>query len=182
MALFLTVLHVVVCIVIVVVVLLQRGKGAEVGAVFGGGGSSTVFGSRGAGNFLTKITTGSAVLFMLTSLSLAYFAREDARSTLFEESETSGEEASPFEEVAPGVPGDEAGGGFEEVPGAAGEASDEVSEVFEEVPQAVQDAMQEAPDAIDEALERVAPGFGSEASPDATALPPGAPAADESVR
>jgi preprotein translocase subunit SecG len=165
----------VVCIVIIVVVLLQRGKGAEVGAVFGGGGSSTVFGSRGAGNFLTKITTGSAILFMLTSLSLAYFAREDARSTLFEDNEAIGEETSPFEEVAPGVPGDDAGESFEEVPGTAGEVSDEV---FQEVPQAVE----EVPDPIDEALERVAPGFDSEASPDATALPPGAPSTDEGVR
>jgi preprotein translocase subunit SecG len=75
---FLTVLHVMVCIVIVVVVLLQRGKGAEIGAVFGGGASSTVFGSRGAGNFLTKITTGAAITFMCTSLALAYF-NADAR-------------------------------------------------------------------------------------------------------
>ena len=78
MTTFLTVLHVMVCIVIVVVVLLQRGKGAEIGAVFGGGASSTVFGSRGAGNFLTKITTGAAITFMCTSLALAYFSA-DAR-------------------------------------------------------------------------------------------------------
>jgi preprotein translocase subunit SecG len=45
---------------------------ADIGAVFGGGASSTVFGSRGAGNFLTKLTTGSALVFMVTSLSLAY--------------------------------------------------------------------------------------------------------------
>ena len=74
MTTFLTVLHVMVCFVIVVVVLLQRGKGAEIGAVFGGGASSTVFGSRGAGNFLTKITTGAAITFMCTSLALAYFS------------------------------------------------------------------------------------------------------------
>ena len=76
MSTFLTVLHVMVCIVIIVVVLLQRGKGAEIGAVFGGGASSTVFGSRGAGNFLTKITTGAAITFMCTSLALAYFSAE----------------------------------------------------------------------------------------------------------
>ena len=69
----LTVLHVIVCIFLIAVVLLQRGKGAEMGAVFGGGASSTVFGSRGAGNFLTKLTkTARAVIFMLTSLSLSY--------------------------------------------------------------------------------------------------------------
>lgn len=69
---FLVVLHIMACTVLVLVVLLQRGKGSDIGAALGGGGSNTVFGSRGAGNFLTKLTTGSAVIFMLTSLSLAY--------------------------------------------------------------------------------------------------------------
>ena len=72
MIVVLTTLHVIVCIFLVAVVLLQRGKGAEIGAVFGGGASSTVFGSRGAGNFLTKLTTGSAIVFMMTSLTLSY--------------------------------------------------------------------------------------------------------------
>ena len=72
MTIFATVLHVMVCLILIVVVLLQRGKGAEIGAVFGGGASSTVFGSRGAGNFLTKLTSGAAVVFMLTSLYLSY--------------------------------------------------------------------------------------------------------------
>ena len=69
---FLITLHVMVCLVLIAVVLLQRGKGADMGATFGGGGSNTVFGSRGAGNFLTKLTSACAVIFMLTSLSLAY--------------------------------------------------------------------------------------------------------------
>lgn len=69
---FLVVLHVMACLVLILVVLLQRGKGSDVGAALGGGGSNTVFGSRGAGNFLTKLTTGSAIVFMVTSLSLAY--------------------------------------------------------------------------------------------------------------
>jgi preprotein translocase subunit SecG len=102
MTIFLTVVHVMVCLVLIVVVLLQRGKGAEIGAVFGGGAGSTVFGSRGAGNFLTKLTTGAAVIFMLTSLSLAYFAQEGGESTLFEEDQeqtTPAEETSPFAEV-----------------------------------------------------------------------------------
>ena len=54
MTIFLTVLHVMVCLFLIVVVLLQRGKGAEIGAVFGGGAGATIFGSRGAGNFLTR--------------------------------------------------------------------------------------------------------------------------------
>ena len=61
------------------------GKGAEMGAVFGGGASSTVFGSRGAGNFLTKLTTGFAVIFMLTSLSLSYIGTRTSGDQLFEE-------------------------------------------------------------------------------------------------
>lgn len=73
---FLTALHVMVCIILVVVVLLQRGKGSDMGSALGGGGSNTVFGSRGAGNFLTKLTTGSAIIFMLTSLSLAYMGHQ----------------------------------------------------------------------------------------------------------
>ena len=57
MEIFLQVCHILVCVVLVISVLVQQGKGAEIGAVFGGGSSNTVFGSRGAGNFLTKITT-----------------------------------------------------------------------------------------------------------------------------
>ena len=83
MTIFLTVLHVMVCLVLVIVVLLQHGKGADIGAVFGGGASSTVFGSRGAGNFLTKLTTASALIFMVTSLSLAYLANTSGTSDIF---------------------------------------------------------------------------------------------------
>lgn len=75
---FLVVLHVMVCLVLILVVLLQRGKGSDVGAALGGGGGNTIFGSRGAGNFLTKLTTGSAVIFMLTSLSLAYLGNQNS--------------------------------------------------------------------------------------------------------
>lgn len=63
--------HVLACLVLIVIVLLQQGKGAEIGAVFGGS-SQTVFGSSGAGNFLTRLTTATAIVFMATSLFLAY--------------------------------------------------------------------------------------------------------------
>ncbi len=62
-----TIVHILACIFLVLVVLLQTGKGADMGAVFGGS-SSTVFGSSGAGNLLTKLTTATAIVFMLTSL------------------------------------------------------------------------------------------------------------------
>ena len=123
MSLFLTVVHVLVCVFLIVVVLLQRGKGADIGAVFGSGSGSTLFGSRGAGNFLTRLTTGAAVVFMLTSLSLAYFAQEGARSTLLEDDAAPAEAPSPFAEPkaeAPAQPEGGAPGGFQEVP--AGQA------------------------------------------------------------
>jgi preprotein translocase subunit SecG len=110
---FLTVLHIMVCTVLVVVVLLQHGKGADIGAVFGGGASTTVFGSRGAGNFLTRLTTGAALLFMVTSLVLSYLANTDSASGLFEEEAPSAATApaeTPAGEAAP-----PAQGGFEEV-------------------------------------------------------------------
>ena len=66
-----TILHILACIFLVVVVLLQTGKGTDVNAVFGGS-SQTIFGSSGAGNFLTKLTTATAAIFMATSLFLTY--------------------------------------------------------------------------------------------------------------
>ena len=78
-------LHVMVCFFLVAVVLLQRGKGAQVGAVFGGGGGATMFGSRGAGNFLTKLTTGAAVIFMMTSLYLSYLGISSSGDRLFQD-------------------------------------------------------------------------------------------------
>ncbi len=92
-----TALHVIVCIFLVAVVLLQRGKGAQVGAVFGGGGGATMFGSRGAGNFLTKLTTGAAVVYMVTSLSLSYLGITGTGDRLFEDGAVS--EAAPEESL-----------------------------------------------------------------------------------
>jgi preprotein translocase subunit SecG len=77
------VIHVLICLFLIVVVLLQTGKGADMGAVFGGG-SQTLFGSGGAGNFLTRLTTGTAIAFMVTSLILTYCASRTATSNLIE--------------------------------------------------------------------------------------------------
>ena len=71
MAIIITVLHVFACFFLIVVVLLQTGKGADIGAVFGGS-SQTIFGSSGAGNLLTRLTTWTAVIFMFTSLYLTW--------------------------------------------------------------------------------------------------------------
>ena len=73
---FLTILHVAVCLFLILVVLLQAGKGGGMGIAFGGGGSQTVFGSSGAGNFLTRLTSITAVIFMVTSLALAHHSSQ----------------------------------------------------------------------------------------------------------
>ena len=70
MTIFLTIIHVFVSLFLIAVVLLQSGKGAEIGAAFGGS-SQTLFGSRGAASFLSKMTTGAAIVFMVSSLMLA---------------------------------------------------------------------------------------------------------------
>ena len=121
MTVFFTVLHVVACLTLVAVVLLQHGKGADIGAAFGGGASNTVFGARGAGNFLTKLTTGTVVLFMLTSITLSYFGGPRTVTEIISDSAAT-EEAAPvleessFPEAAPIPAEGEAPSGFEAIP------------------------------------------------------------------
>ena len=76
------VLHVIVSIALILIILLQTGKGSDIGAVFGGGSSQTLFGSTGPTSFLSKLTAGAAVIFMLTSLFLAYFSGGRASSSI----------------------------------------------------------------------------------------------------
>jgi preprotein translocase subunit SecG len=64
------ILHIIVCIILIVVVLLQQGKSADLAGAFGGQGSQTAFGPRGAANLLTRLTTWCAVIFMFTSIGL----------------------------------------------------------------------------------------------------------------
>ena len=78
MLILLTVLHVIVCLFLVVVVLLQSGKAADLAGAFGGMGSQTAFGPRGAATVLSKATTAAAALFMLTSLSLGIISTKNA--------------------------------------------------------------------------------------------------------
>ena len=73
MGTLLIILHVIVCIALIIIVLVQGGKGAEIGASFGAGSSQTVFGATGGQTFIQKLTTSAAAIFMLTSLTLAYF-------------------------------------------------------------------------------------------------------------
>ena len=67
---FLVTLHVIICLFLIGVVLLQQGKSADLAGAFGGQGSQTAFGPRGAANLLTKLTTWGAILFMVVSISL----------------------------------------------------------------------------------------------------------------
>jgi preprotein translocase subunit SecG len=67
------IIHVIMCIALILIVLLQTGRGSEIGAAFGSGSSQTLFGSSGTTSFMTKLTTVTVVVFMMTSLLLAYF-------------------------------------------------------------------------------------------------------------
>lgn len=100
MIIAITIIHVLVSVGLILVVLLQTGKGAEVGAVFGGS-SATIFGSSGAGNFLTRLTTGMAIVFMATSLILGYFAGRKPSSTIFDNHVPATESRTPALPAAP---------------------------------------------------------------------------------
>jgi preprotein translocase subunit SecG len=129
---FVYTLHFLVCFVLIGVVLLQRGKGADLGASLGGGSANTIFGSRGAGNFLTRITTASAIIFMCTSLSLAYLGYQSSDVQLFDTDE-------PFPVPVEGglVPTPDEAGGLEEIPT---EASGGLVEIPSAEPGAAADA------------------------------------------
>jgi preprotein translocase subunit SecG len=131
-------IHILACIFLIVVVLLQTGKGADMGAVFGGG-SQTLFGSGGAGNFLTKLTTGTAIAFMLTSLILTYGASRTPTSRLIDRLPAPSAEAPAEEPTA---------AADDEAPAAADEAA---------APDAEGEAPAAAPEAQDAPAEEPAP-------------------------
>ncbi len=99
------IVHVTVCFALIAIVLLQTGKGAEIGATFGGS-NQTIFGSQGASTFLSKVTTAAAVLFMVTSLSLAYFSSKKSGSVMRSSAPPPPAETSapPVQDTAPPVP------------------------------------------------------------------------------
>lgn len=101
----LTVVHVLVCLALILVVLLQSGRAADLAGAFGGAGSQTAFGPRGAATFLSKATTILAIVFMLTSLGLAVYASGSGRTgSVLEQTEpAAGEQAAP-EQGAPAEP------------------------------------------------------------------------------
>jgi preprotein translocase subunit SecG len=79
---FLITIHILVSITLIVIVLLQAGKGADLGATFGTGSSQSLFGAGGGGSFLGKLTAGAAIIFMVTSLSLAYLSGKSGSSSI----------------------------------------------------------------------------------------------------
>jgi preprotein translocase subunit SecG len=95
MRIFLVSLHVIVSAILIGMVLLQKGKGADIGAAFGGA-SQTVFGPRGAASFMAKLTTGAAIVFMFTSLGLALITTK--KGSVMEEVKP------PQTQTAPAVP------------------------------------------------------------------------------
>jgi preprotein translocase subunit SecG len=92
MEILLTIIHVIVCIALILIVLLQTGKGADMGAAFGGGSSQTLFGSSGASTFLGKATTIVAVVFMVTSVGLAYMVINKTEKSIILDTKTPVEE------------------------------------------------------------------------------------------
>jgi len=94
MTALITIVHIFVCFVLIVAVLLQSGKAADLAGAFGGIGSQSVFGPRGAGSILSKITTACAILFMFTSMGLWIMGDRGAKSVI------RGEEAPVTEKAA----------------------------------------------------------------------------------
>lgn len=112
----LLVVHLIVALAIIVLVLLQQGKGADMGAAFGGGSSQTLFGARGSANFLTRLTSGLAIIFFLTSLVLAFlFTRHTEDVSIVDES-TVVQPADSLTDAVPEV--EESGYGESDVPAA----------------------------------------------------------------
>jgi preprotein translocase subunit SecG len=97
-----TVIHVFVCVFLILVILLQAGKGGGMGSIGGGAGAQTVFGGRGAQTFLGKVTSVSAAIFMLTSLSLAWNSTH-TRSVM-ERLEAPAAPVAPASGTAPAAP------------------------------------------------------------------------------
>ncbi|MGW8194373.1 MAG: preprotein translocase subunit SecG [Desulforhopalus sp.] len=95
----LTIVHVLVCLFLVGIVLLQHGKGADIGATFGGS-SQSLFGTEGPLPLLNKITTAAAIIFMLTSVTLAYISSQTSSSSVMS-GVTVPEQTAVVEEVKP---------------------------------------------------------------------------------
>ncbi|GAB6097086.1 hypothetical protein JCM14469_33400 [Desulfatiferula olefinivorans] len=108
MTFIITVLHILACLALIMIVLLQTGKGADIGASMGGAGGQAMFGTSTATTLLGKITTGIAILFMLTSLYLAYHSGHRVKASLMDQVKPAVEQTVP-ETAPPAVPAEPAG-------------------------------------------------------------------------
>jgi preprotein translocase subunit SecG len=129
----LTTIHILASVIMILVVLLQSGKSADLAGAFGGGGSQTAFGPRGAATLLSKITTISAIVFMITSISLAITASRRMTGSVLEGGSTPvNQQSLPVSPPAtpapgtpqpqPGTPGGQSSGAAPTSPGNQGKA------------------------------------------------------------
>lgn len=103
MTTIITVVHVIVCFFLVVIVLLQHGKGADMGATFGGS-SQTVFGTEGPMPLLNKVTTAAAVIFMVSSISLAYLSAHKSTKSVMQDIPVQKSQENAIEKPADELP------------------------------------------------------------------------------
>ncbi|HEV8047047.1 MAG TPA: preprotein translocase subunit SecG [Terriglobales bacterium] len=102
MVVLITIIHIAVCLFLIVVVLLQSGKSGDIAAAFGGMGSQTAFGPRGAATVLSKATTWSAIIFMVTSITLSVFAsRHQGTNSVLQGVKSAPAKSQPAKPAAP---------------------------------------------------------------------------------
>lgn len=107
---FIVILHILACLALILIVLLQTGRGAEMGAAFGGA-SQTLFGGSGGGTFLSKLTTAAAVIFMFTCLGLTYLSGAPRTASIMESVPVERPQGPVLPEAKPVQPAPEQSGG-----------------------------------------------------------------------
>jgi preprotein translocase subunit SecG len=126
MLIALTIVHILICFFLIVVVLLQSGKAADLAGAFGGMGSQTAFGPRGAATLLSKATTAAAVLFMLNSIALGvlHTRQSGTGESVIENTGGGVIQTVPLEPVQPATPAPDAGAAETPAPAAAEPAAE----------------------------------------------------------
>ena len=126
LVIFITIMHVLVSVFLILIVLTQQGKGQDLASAFGGSGSQTAFGARGTATLLSKITAGTAALFMLTSLSLTYLRPAVTGESVIQDIPAPSQPATEPGDETPeaGAGADDAEAGESADPPAEGESPD----------------------------------------------------------
>ncbi len=105
MVILITLIHIAVCLFLIIVVLLQSGQSGDVAAAFGGMGSQTAFGPRGAATILSKATTWSAIIFMVTSITLSVYAsRHAGTNSVLQGVKAAPAKSQPVKPASPATP------------------------------------------------------------------------------